>query len=229
MEKQMAAPQQTLQDQQSNGPETPKAPKQPMSISVILGLQKTIGNRAVQRLLDPSMIQRQTPPSQLSMPQMRYNPRQSQSFFPDLTYAPHLTSSDQGFIDSFLTEHRLAVSPLFQMMLDGQLTTLDAIVDALRPHILSMIPRSEIENYVGTRFVRIAIPFVARIGPPAPQNIPNDLRPAPSARTSVTLGGAYSGHFNLMVGRPDPHDWTVQVQVAREGGIQRLMLFTYNC
>jgi Domain of unknown function (DUF4157) len=192
------------------------------------------------------LIQRDpVPPSagstpQLTMPQVGDSLRQpTQPFIPIPQLAFHLSTQDQAQIDGFLTTHHLAVGSGFQPSLDGNVTTIDAITDAIRPLVLALVSRSEIEDAVRARYsplvraalfnVRITVPDM-----PVPNDITSSVPAAPGAAAptanpiTLTAGTNFAWHVNLSGPRTTSNDKTLQLQVGEDAPLQRIFQISYN-
>ena len=97
------------------------------------------------------VLQRQesrlTPPSPSWAPEQRGGVH-----LPSLELRLRLLPSDSARIDAYLQAHLFSVTPDLSPSLDGKVTSLDAVVDALRSLVLPVIPRIEIEDYVAARW-----------------------------------------------------------------------------
>ncbi len=92
-------------------------------------------------------------PSELHMPQVGDSLRlPGAPLIPIPQLAFHLSAQDSARINEYLTTHRFSVGQRFQPTLDGSPTTIDAVVNAVQPLVLSLIPRSEIETLVQARY-----------------------------------------------------------------------------
>jgi Domain of unknown function (DUF4157) len=162
---------------------------------------------------------------------------------------PTLTPGDIEQIDAFLVLHGFGLVR-FQPGLDGAETTIDDIVDRLRPIVPSYIPRSEIRSYVERRHHALVLdallrprPRVATPPPPYLVNPPTtarESRAAPDEQLVVAAATNVAWHLDLVTGGPASpgSDVTMQFQVGtnvphhREGAAgreeARFIQFSYN-
>ncbi|MBA3946493.1 MAG: DUF4157 domain-containing protein, partial [Herpetosiphonaceae bacterium] len=123
-----------------------------------------------------------TPPSLLQSPGSQRPP-----ISPSLQLRPQLLPEDRVRIDTFLAQHRFAVGSNFRPSLDGQPTTLDAVIDAVRPLVLPIIARSDIQEYVWGRYLPLTIAALSRgvpVLPPLPISTP-PAAPTPGSPPSA--------------------------------------------
>lgn len=143
-------------------------------------------------------------------------------------------------IDSFLTSHKFAVGPKLQPLLDGQPTTLDAVIDAAVQPLLLPIPRSAVEARVRSRWLGMVykvlfpplslqpVPLASGILAPLPNFSTKSTPPAPASWSTFAAGVNYAWHVNLSGPPGKSTDSTLFLQLGEEGRFQRVFQISYN-
>lgn len=176
--------------------------------------------------------------SQLRMPQVGESLRQPTApLFPIPQLAFHLSAQDSARINEYLTTHRFSVGQRFQPTLDGSPTTIDAVVNAVQPLVLPLIPRSEIETLVQARYSVLVHDALFR----APISIPDTPLPdyfasAPAQPATagtanpitLTAGTNFAWHVNLSGPRGTSSDKSLQLQIGEDAPLQRIFQISYN-
>jgi hypothetical protein len=192
----------------------------------------------------PVQVQRQPTdqppdPSRLRLPEIgeSLRPQPLLPLLPIPRLGFHLSPENRQTIESYLTTHRLAVGSRFQPTLDGMPTTIDGIVDGIRPMILPLVPRSEIEDAVRARYSRLVLDALFRVPITIPDTpVPNffatpppaPAAPATAAPITTTAGTNMAWHVNLTGPPGGSRDATLQLQIGEDAPLQRVFQISYN-
>jgi hypothetical protein len=142
----------------------------------------------------------------------------------------HLLPADRTQIRAYLAEH-LTVGPGGRPVLDGFVTTIPAVVDAIMPLLLPVVPRNEAEETVRTYWGEQLAQAILR----APPELPSVSVPSPTL--TFTAGVNLAAHINLTPGPAQPCrltssttscDATLQLQIGEEASLQRIFQISYN-
>jgi hypothetical protein len=186
-------------------------------------------------------VQRQTPEDSPSFPQLTLPKfeRPKKPLRDPLNVVPHLMlhllPGDRERIEALSHDHNFSVGPGMRPMYDGEITTLDHVVDEAYSVIMVGVPRIEVEPIVRARWSQMVQQALLHVTPhPAP--FPNILfsvpappdKPDDPQKITFTAATNVAWHVTLSSPRQTNQDTSLQLQIGEDAPLQRIFQVSYN-